>query len=433
MKCIYSLFAFAAALFAIPQPQPGFGSMIEQAELAARRGDVAGAEAILKDACADLTPVPSLARDGTCRRARAVVAYVRGDFRRAHEMFLDAVDRYERIGEDALAPLAGTLLQVGEVCVRLALWQDADDALNRSLDLHRTMYGAASSRAADVMASLGGLWVAQGFHAKAEPLLLEALGIYKRTQSVGNPAYAALLSHLAILYSSTGRAQEAVPMVREASAIIDRSLGSDHINAASSLANLASAYLLARDPARALPLLKKARAAYETALGPDHADIASILMQEALIDLAGKRTALAANAATRAIPIFERAYGPRHLETLIARANYALILLSDGRTEAAERLTLEVLDQIEGDLPRAVRTRASCQYALGDIYAQQRRWSEAVQRYAAALALYETIDPRDTPELPVLLEDYARVLRRDRAGRQQAHTLEQRAKALRAR
>ena len=275
--------------------------------------------------------------------------------------------------------------------------------------------------------------MAQGLHAKAEPLLIEARDIHQRTQTVGTPSYAALLSHLAILYSSTRREQEAVAMVREASAIIDRSLGSDHLNMAGSYANLASAYLFARDPVRALPLLRKARAAYETALGFDHPNIASILMQEALIDLAAKRTALAAKAATRAISIFERTYGPQHLETLIARANYALILLQDGRTGAAERITREVLDQIEGETPRAIRTRASCHYALGDIHALQQRWSEAAQRYGDALALYENIDPRDAPELPALLEDYARVLRRDRASRQHANTLEQRAKALRAR
>src|SRR5688500_16759901 len=150
--------------------------------------------------CADLATASSLARDAGCRRGRGVVAYVRGDFRRARELFLEAVERYGRIGEDAVAPLAGTLLQLGEASVRLELWREAEDALRRSLNLHRSIYGPASSRAADVMASLGGLWVAQGLHAKAEPLLIEARDIHQRTQTVDTPAYAALLSHLAILY-----------------------------------------------------------------------------------------------------------------------------------------------------------------------------------------------------------------------------------------
>ena len=163
MKCIYSLFAIAGTLCAVPQPQAGFGSILEQAEASARRGDVAGAEKILNDGCAGVTPSSSLARDAGCRRGRGVVAYVRGDFRRARELFLEAVERYGRIGEDALASLAGTLLQLGEASVRLELWQEADDALNRSLNLHRSIYGVASSRAADIMASLGGLWWRRGY------------------------------------------------------------------------------------------------------------------------------------------------------------------------------------------------------------------------------------------------------------------------------
>jgi len=49
MKCIYSLFAIAGTLCAGPQPQAGFGSILEQAEDSARRGDVAEAEKILNE------------------------------------------------------------------------------------------------------------------------------------------------------------------------------------------------------------------------------------------------------------------------------------------------------------------------------------------------------------------------------------------------
>jgi tetratricopeptide (TPR) repeat protein len=428
MKCLYILLISSGLFGAMSQQPGGLLDQLGRAEAFARRGDVAAARKLHSETCA-----MHVLEDPACLRVLGVIEYISGDYPQSHKALTQAAARYRALGEAALPALAQTLLQQGDAAIRLNSWKDAEEALGSSISLLRALYGGTSNRTADALGSLGGLWSAQGFSKRAEPLLLEAVEIYRRNQSTGDQQYASVLSHLALLYSGTGRVETALPLAREAAAIIDRTLGADHLTSALSLANLAHVYLQALQPVRALPLLRKASAAYAASVGADHPDRAQILMQEALIHLADRKVSVADDLARQAIATFEKAYGPRHLETLIARANHALIRLQDRRFEEAEKTTREVLELLEGDQPRVIRTRGASHYALGDIYALQRRFPEAERQYAKALELYERIGPGEAPELAALLEDYARVLRRDRARSATARGLQERAKSLRAR
>jgi serine/threonine-protein kinase len=140
------------------------------------------------------------------REGVARVAAARGDVAGAEATLRQVLEARRRSGLPPGLPLAGTLLALGEVLTARNQPAAAEPFLRQALDLRR---GELLSRHKDVAVARGALGaslMAQGRYAEAEPLLVESLaGLHRR------PAASAAAARLVRLYEAWGRPEKADP------------------------------------------------------------------------------------------------------------------------------------------------------------------------------------------------------------------------------
>ncbi|MCB1034639.1 MAG: serine/threonine protein kinase [Acidobacteria bacterium] len=253
---------------------------------------------------------------GRARSLLAAAKYKDGDYAGAEAVARQALADLEAVfGPDALQILEA-LQSLG-----IALWYEGDFAgarrhLTRALDIEERAIrdgGAQEDRRLVAILNNVAILDAQlGDLDRAEERYRRALEVLEKTRGPRHPDVAGTLNNLALVEKDRGQAVEAVALHERALSIRLEAFGEESEDVAESRNNLGDALVEAGQPARALTLFEEALAVRIPHLGEDHPLTLSTRFNLARA-LAGVGRADEAEAKLEAlVPVFERVFGADH-------------------------------------------------------------------------------------------------------------------------
>lgn len=189
---------------------------------------------------------------------------------RARQRVLAHAERVRRQYADADHERANLLDTLGQVCLRLALFADAEALSSEALAVRARAFGPESLEHALSLRSLGQTKFATGEFAAAADLLARALTVHRAAATDTHADVASVANDLAACLRNLGREDEAEALHREALAI-RREHGDASLPVAESLNNLAAVLQGRGELAPATVALREALAIRVAILGPGHA------------------------------------------------------------------------------------------------------------------------------------------------------------------
>lgn len=377
----------------------------QQREVALRslaRNDTAAAEAVLAEAAAS----------GHAHAAQS--SFQLGELAFGDVDYAKAYSNYSKAAR--LQPLNPVYLNMaGRLAHELGLDAEAQDYLERALEIRKASLGPGDPDLAESFNNLALVYKTKGFYPRAEQLYLEALRIREDSPQRDEPATARILNNLALLYKSAGRPADAERLYAKALELVERSPGRETADMATALNNLAGLYSSERRYADAQPLYERALAIRRKVLSADHPDIAGSLNNLAgLFDAQGRHDA-AEPLYRQALEIQTKSLPPNHPALATTLNNLGELYRKQRLYSKAEAMYRKALDiqrlALGADQPEAwVATNN-----LGLLYLDQGQLAKAEPLLHAALDGLEAKLPPDHPTLAAVMTNYANCL--DRLGR----------------
>jgi serine/threonine protein kinase/Tfp pilus assembly protein PilF len=162
-----------------------------------------------------------------------------GDYKRAEELFLDALKLRRRAGGENSPAVAETLKYLGLVFSGQSRWQEAEARHREALEVQIRIYGQQHSEVAATQSTLGWVLAQQARHKEAEQFLLRALAQQRIQSAAPGVEVASTLTRLGSVLTQEGRVKEAEAILNEALGINRAVFGKSSIQAASSINLLA--------------------------------------------------------------------------------------------------------------------------------------------------------------------------------------------------
>ncbi len=310
---------------------------------------------------------PETARD---LNQRGLTAYERGDFAGAERLYLEAIPKWQALGNGFAAHLAITRMNLSDALTAQGRRGEALDQAKQSLALFRRSLGVRDGRTLDCMNLAANLELTISDYEHAGALIEEALPI-ERELFPADGRLAITLAELATLRLRTGSAADALAPAEEAVALAVKATGEDSVYTALATTVVAEVHRTANRPSRALPLYRRARAIYEKRLG-QHPRVASLLGQEGLL-LAGEgKLASAAQTMERALDMLDHSCPGCAYERWTLDFNFAQVRIRQGQYGDAERLLEEALALSEQAEPQSTEA-AELREALEDVRRKEQR------------------------------------------------------------
>jgi hypothetical protein len=337
-------------------------------------------------------------------------------------------------GKFAEQPLTESAIRLtlGNTYLALGCYDEAQQHLERSVQLRTIKLGADHPDTLTAKDSLALLYQAQGKHERAEALYREVLaasivrlgadhpdtltsknnlaflfraqGKYERAETLYREVLAARLAklgadnpdtltsknNLAVLYRAQGKYDRAETLYREVIDTRTTKLGADHPDTLRSKNNLAILYRVQAKYDRAESLYQEVIAVRLAKLGADHPSTLESKNSLAVLYHAQRKY-------NRAEPLFRKVLAARttklgadHPNTLSTKGSLALVYKTQGKYDRAERLYQEVLDaqtvKLGADHPDTLTSKNN----LAVLYYAQRKYDRAETLYR------EVIDTRTT-------------------------------------
>ncbi len=232
---------------------------------------------------------------------------------------------------------------VGGVYLSLGDFEEAEPALERSLELRRERLGASHPDTLASVHALGELRRYQGRTDEAEALYGEALA--GRTAGLGGEHADTLATRdaRARLHTEQARYEEAEAEALDVRRIRERVLDEGDPDRLASLHTLGLLYWRQGRYDEAEPLFVRALEERRLRLGSDHPEVVPSLNDLALVRLEMGRYEEAEAGFAEAIATGEALLGGDHPHTLASRANLAALYADQGRYDEAAALHLDVL------------------------------------------------------------------------------------------
>jgi non-specific serine/threonine protein kinase/serine/threonine-protein kinase len=315
----------------------------------------------------------------------------RGNSLTAREVLDTAASRIDK--ELAGQPdIQGRLMAlIGEVYSNLGLYQAAETALGRSLDIRRRAFGRATPAALESINKLGVNFARQGKYSQAEPLFREA--VEGRRKALGRDHIDTLtsISNLGGVLLEEGRYKEAESSVREALDIRRRTLGNDAPATLDSMNNLG---VLLRGQGKLAEAERYSREALEASRrvrGDDHPTTLTLWSSVAALLDDQRKYHDAEMTYREVLRIQVRVLGADHPETLTTKASVAQELYHEQDLTGAETEFAGVLQQQRrysppSDVAATLRRLANIRY-------DQARYKEAEEIGREGLGLLEVGNP----------------------------------------
>ncbi len=468
-------FSFASPAFAATDI-PSWVQLMQQSQKAEEAGQMEQAGTLALDAVkrADESFGIMDARTAQALNRAAHMNGVLGNMKDAEAELVRARSIGEHEKEEHPLVLAETLLLQADLLRVAGKLSEAQAAAQQGLDLRRAQLGSEHPDVAEALQVLASVRAEDGLADEAETLLKEAVGIQRRAPKVlvsvedpvkvRNPQLetARTLNALASLYTQQAKYAQAQPLADEAKELAVASVGESHAETAeilgtlSELARHAGVYdeaerlrieqLHAREAAfgkqhpkvgESIQGLARVRRSQgrndeaerfylqaigidEAALGKEHPDLAKLLADLAGLYVIEDRRVEAITLYDRALGILERSYGLAHPATEQVALAIAPLRAGAGPNDPENQRYQRILSMAAQSLNR----RAGVYHNLGEYAAAEELFKQAIEMLERAFG-------PEHPDVAVVLENYAALLRK--MGRaKNAEETERRAAKIRA-
>ena len=277
--------------------------------------------------------------------------YMRGDYTKAEQLRLQALDVYrQRFGEKSLQ-VAGIENNLAVFYAERGRYSEAEAAGRRAVDIRRALLGVAHPDTLLAMYNLGNALFQRGAWVNAADIFEKVLAGQQRVLGPSHPHTVLTQRQVARILTGFGRYDEASHMLAEAARTTDRTYGDQPA---------AAGYVKSQ-----LSRLEQLRGRFDESV----------------------------RLASEVLTSFERSFGPDHVETAWARMNLGDRLIDAGAFDDAER-----------ELGRAERTIGAAGGDSDPYYAQtldlqgllaarRGRLTEARRLLERALTLFGTATP----------------------------------------
>ncbi len=331
--------------------------------------------------------------------ALATVASAMGETERSLELHREALALDIRGSGEQSLRVAADLNNVGGQLIDTEEYADAEQALEKALEIRRASLGEDHPEVAITLGLLGQLHATLGDRPGAERYHREALAIQREVYPNGHPDIARSLDQLAITVEAQGRSFEADTLYQEALALRREWLGDAHPDVAATLNNMAVLRYRMGRYAEAAEAMEGALTAWRRALGDHHVNVAAGLnnlgvMRRELGDYSGAEAAL-----SEALALRRELRGPRHTEVGVTLSNLAGVRRLQRRWAEAESEYRNALSILEENLPPEHSRIADACWGLGATLLDAGRAAEALPYLDRAVAIREGAMVEDDPRV----------------------------------
>lgn len=283
--------------------------------------------------------------------------------------------------EDTLS----TLTALATVYRKQGFYKRAESHASKALKGFSGLKGEAHPSTLTSKLCLAAIYRAQNRYKEAEPLFLDALAGYREHSGDDHPDTLASMQSLANLYLDQGRPEEAKPLCVDALMHLRRGLGDANPATLSCMSSLIAAYTDLKDYSAALPLCLEALKNRRKVLPKDHPDTYSSVENLANTYKALGRYNEAEPLYLEALEGRRRRLGDTHSHVTTVMYNLANLYTTLGRFSEAEPLMTKVLEmrsQNSGVLNDKI---LNAKTGLASIYGQLGRLKEAESLFLEAL------------------------------------------------
>lgn len=321
------------------------------AEVLVERGQPAAARVALDAALAgtrsqdsDAARLRDLATLGPVQFRAGDVAGAEASLREALRLALATHGARHTQSAQAQHDLAVILLQRGATAEAAGLLQAAEAS-------RRELLGEQHPDYAQTVFNLAVARQRQGDAAAAGPLYQRALDIQRASLGPDHPDVASSLNSLAVLAWSQGDADSAIARMQEALAVARRGLGAQHPTVATLLGSLSGFERYTGRLDAALEHSRDGLAIARAALGEQHylVGVALVGLASTLYERGDSDGALHNYRA--ALAVLDATLGSGHADTLQSRAAYAEALLGSGDRDSAAREIAAALRAADASMP----------------------------------------------------------------------------------
>ncbi|MEM7159710.1 MAG: tetratricopeptide repeat protein [Myxococcota bacterium] len=313
----------------------------------------------------------------------------RGEHERALELYEQALEIRERLGDPEFPQIATLVNNMGIAHKNLGRADEALEAFERAVAIKEKELGAEHP---DVASTLNNVAVALVMQAKYE----RAEGVYRKVLSITEPAFgpdhvdvARTRFNLGNLLNDQGRYDEALEAHHRALAARERAHGQYHPDVAQSLNAVGIDYLSRGEPERGLSYYRRALEVREHVFPPNHPSIGASLNNIGNILRRQGEYDEAQLLFERAAEIFEHGLGPEHPHMGIVLGNIGSVCVARQRYGEAlvhYHRALTIAEKAHGsEHPDFAEVLGM----IGDVYREQERWAEALEYQRRALAIVE--------------------------------------------
>jgi tetratricopeptide (TPR) repeat protein len=393
---------------------PEVARIYKAAATAMEEGEFDRAEHLLNEGSdTDLAAARAAQHAARSRFLSAAAAKARnGDLKRAQLAYAEAAVYYRQAVEltpqDAREDIAQYLIDLGSTHLEAGEHVEAEENLERGLNLQEEIFGATYSELTSVLNWLGILRYEQGRFVDSEKLHRRALAI-EEALGEDRPGVATQLDHIANAMQRQGKFEFAEQLLARALAVNERILGPNHTDVGYTLLAQANAFYFRAGYAEAKTALRRAIGLFQEGLGPEHPDLAAAYDMLANVFDAQGRFRDSAPLRARALMLWEKVK-PNHPKVAIILTNVGLWYFRQGFAAEALRYygrALEIQETLLGNTHVQVGTTlhniAMALHSLG-------RFGEAEPLERRALAIKEAALDRTHPDVAAMLVGLAAIL-----------------------
>jgi tetratricopeptide (TPR) repeat protein/predicted Ser/Thr protein kinase len=274
---------------------------------------------------------------------------------------------------------------IGKTYADLGLLPQAQQQLERALDLRRRVLGEKHPDTLFSMNELGDVYLTQGKYAQAEQLDTKVLESRRRLLGEEHPDTLTTMNDLGQVYAKQGKNAQAEQLLMKVTEGQRRTLGTEHPDMLTSMNNLALLYSEEGKYPLAQPLSTKVLEVRQRVLGEEHPFTLDAMNNLGLLYYREGNYVEAERLYTKVLEIRRRVLGEEHPNTINSMHNLALLKEDEGSYTEAESLFAKVSEIERRLLGEEHPTTLTTMNNLGVLYRREGKYEQAEQLYTKVL------------------------------------------------
>lgn len=320
-----------------------------------------------------------------------------GEFDKALQLYQEflrvALKKFSRNHRDVAVVLSG----IAQIYQEKKDYDKALSLYEESLVVGRAALGNSHTEVAMLLNRLGNYHFDRGDFAQALTAYEEGLQIEQRVLNKDHPNVIVTLSNIAEIYRQRNDLESAVRIYLDALRLQKKCYGASSVEAAATLNVLGLIYDLQGNATMALSCLQEALVIRRSVLGDNHNDVSATLTYLATIFYRRGSTCMALQLFSESLRIRIQLHGKIHRDVSFALYNVGLCHFNIGCFDEAIISYKETL-QIEKAVLGEHRDVAMTYFKLGEVYAANRDFKNALECFEAALKIEKQVAPDAEPK-----------------------------------